>query len=375
MRPVAKRNTLLDQLIPPALRSNPLAQTRRARLLGVTLAFGPGMGITMCILLILIDLSNAQHVWPLIVADLFFWALLGLYWFRAQFLITAHLTMLVLNTLIIYFAFLWGVGSPTTVWMIASTIFAMYLLDTKRATVHVTYLFAGFGIAAFGEFFGLFSPAILRAETEALMSLASALVAIFFTMMVTAEVRFLYARTEKLLDGEARTDVLTGIANRRHFFDVAEKEAAAAAKDSASIAVLLIDMDHFKNINDTWGHAAGDKALKAVADVLNRTVPKFIGMGARVAGDEFAAIISRSELKQTAELAENIRHKISQCRVYSDRGQLIKLSVSIGVTEFFPVQGETIDDGLARADRLLYKAKDSGRNTVIKDDRLRVVAA
>ena len=141
------------------------------------------------------------------------------------------------------------------------------------------------------------------------------------------------------------------------------------------MAVLLIDMDRFKQINDTWGHAAGDKALKAVADILKRTVPRFIGTPARVAGDEFVVLLSHSEIAECTDLANRIREAVSLTRVYGRSGQTINLSVSIGVAEYLPVQGETIDEGLARADRLLYKAKDQGRNTVIEDDRLRIVGA
>ena len=375
MHPVAPRQLMFDQLTPPALRDRSTAYVRRARLLGVSLAFGPGMGIIMCALLVLINRHNAAHVWPIVIADLFFWALLAFYWFRGHFSATAHATMLIFNGLIVYFAWLWGVGAPMTVWAVASTVFCMYLLETKRSIIHVGLLLLGLAIISFGELSGYSVPENLDAGTEAAMALASALLALVFTIMVTAEVRFLYERAEQLLDQEARTDVLTGLSNRRHFFDIAKREERVAGKEGWGMAVLLIDMDRFKQINDTWGHAAGDKALKAVADILKRTVPRFIGTPARVAGDEFVVLLSHSEIAECTDLANRIREAVSLTRVYGRSGQTINLSVSIGVAEYLPVQGETIDEGLARADRLLYKAKDQGRNTVIEDDRLRIVGA
>lgn len=375
MHSIAPRQSIFEKLTPPVLRHSSAVEARRARLLGIVLAVCPILGFVMCALVALIDRVTGHLVWPIVIAVTLLWMLFPVYWLRGNYQATVHMTLLLFNGLILYFAFIWSVSAPTTVWALASASLSTYLLKTHQAATHIAVLLLGFALLVTAELHGVVTPVTLDPSTQAAMSLASLIVAAMFTMLITEEIRFLYERTEQILEDEARTDVLTGLPNRRQFFDIAQREEAAAKRGGWGMAVLLIDMDRFKNINDTWGHATGDKALKAVADILGRMVPKFIGTPARIAGDEFAALISRSDLSECTQLANRLREAVESARVYSSGGQLIQVSVSIGVAEFLPVQDENIDDGLARADKLLYKAKDTGRNTVVEDERLRLVGA
>lgn len=170
---------------------------------------------------------------------------------------------------------------------------------------------------------------------------------------------------EAHLEQMATTDSLTGLANRARFFAVAETEIRRASRTGRRPALLMIDLDHFKNINDQHGHEAGDQALKAFAELAVGMVRERDTV-ARLGGEEFAILLPEASLAAASKLAERLRNATEAMRL--DSTPLLRLTISIGVARV--EAGETAPDAaLSRADRALYTAKRSGRNRVSSADR------
>lgn len=171
------------------------------------------------------------------------------------------------------------------------------------------------------------------------------------------------------LDGarlEAMTDALTGLANRK-MFDCTLRDAALEAMEcSTPLSLLMLDIDHFKAFNDTYGHAIGDQVLKLLAATLKESV-KGQDTAARYGGEEFAVILPRTLMPDAAVLAESIRQRVAGKSVVHRRtgDQLGRVSVSIGVAQF--TFGEPLRKFIERADQALYFAKRGGRNRVISE--------
>jgi len=157
----------------------------------------------------------------------------------------------------------------------------------------------------------------------------------------------------------ASTDPLTGLVNRTRFFDLATTEIKRTQRYGRPLAVIMLDIDFFKRINDTYGHETGDAALKRFAD-LCRTVVREQDITGRLGGEEFAILLPESDPPSALALADRLRATVA--------GQLLEnntmaMTISAGVSEVLP--GETaVDAALSRADQALYAAKRSGRNRV-----------
>jgi eukaryotic-like serine/threonine-protein kinase len=161
----------------------------------------------------------------------------------------------------------------------------------------------------------------------------------------------LFAQVQQL----ATTDGLTGVNNRRHFFDLARRQLSLARRNHRPLAALMIDIDHFKRINDTHGHGAGDDVIRTVAQTLQGSIrdPDVLG---RYGGEEFAVIMSEMH-GDAIEIAERLRAAVASSPIGS-----IRVTVSIGVAELKP--DDELEGLLARADEALYSAKAAGRDCV-----------
>lgn len=160
----------------------------------------------------------------------------------------------------------------------------------------------------------------------------------------------------------ATTDTLTSINNRRHLFVLAEKEIQQADIYQYDFSVLMIDIDHFKQINDTYGHDTGDEVLKTVAQTMLSCLRQDDHIG-RFGGEEFVILLPKTDLLKAVNLAEQIRERIAQIKMDFNEEKNIKITVSIGVSQYKD-KNETIDTILKRADQRLYQAKKQGRNRV-----------
>jgi diguanylate cyclase len=176
------------------------------------------------------------------------------------------------------------------------------------------------------------------------------------------EVEALRAELEQAR-GEALSDPLTGIANRRGFEHAAAQLEAANGGSLAGCSLLMLDIDHFKRCNDTYGHLFGDKVIRSVAQVLAKNV-KGRDVPARIGGEEFAVLLPETPLEGARVLAERIRATVGAGRIRrGDSGELVgNITVSLGAAAH--AAGETIESLLRRADRALYASKQGGRNRV-----------
>ncbi|MBI2276521.1 MAG: diguanylate cyclase [Dechloromonas sp.] len=160
----------------------------------------------------------------------------------------------------------------------------------------------------------------------------------------------------------AQTDFLTNIANRRHFMLLAEQEMARTFRYGGQIAVLMMDIDHFKKINDTYGHKAGDIVLRKFAE-LSRHALREVDILGRVGGEEFAVLLPQTDNERALEVAERLRKTTADAEIVLDQGGALHFTVSIGVASNTGA-GTTIDAMLGQADKALYEAKHQGRNRV-----------
>jgi diguanylate cyclase (GGDEF)-like protein len=160
----------------------------------------------------------------------------------------------------------------------------------------------------------------------------------------------------------ASTDSLTGASNRRHFLDEIELELGRAKRNGLPVSLLALDIDHFKAVNDQYGHQAGDALLKAFVDVIMETLRPHDMLG-RVGGEEFMVLLPDTSHEAATVLAERIRSRVESMAISFD-GTTLSITVSVGVAEF-GVDGDSQDAVFKAADSRLYQAKHLGRNRIV----------
>lgn len=173
------------------------------------------------------------------------------------------------------------------------------------------------------------------------------------------------AIVEEELRRWATTDSLTGMANRRHFLEQCEREMQRASRYGRPMPVLIFDVDLFKSINDRYGHAVGDEALKTIADVAAANLRETDLMG-RLGGEEFGVLLPETDTTGAIDLAERLRAAIADAPM-TVNGETVSLSISVGVAMLHPDDG-SVDALFNRADQALYRAKHAGRNRVVLAD-------
>jgi diguanylate cyclase (GGDEF)-like protein len=199
---------------------------------------------------------------------------------------------------------------------------------------------------------------IARAEKRFPTDIREMLAVIANQVAISLQNGFLYKRMETM----ATTDGLTGLTNHRSFQSRFEDLLQRAQRHGHKAALLLCDVDHFKQVNDTYGHPIGDEVLRRVARVL-QDVPRKIDIPARYGGEEFAVLLDNVDVFQAKAVAERIRIEISKLVVETDKGPL-SVTESIGIATF-PEDGGDRATLIERADLALYHAKHAGRNRVV----------
>ncbi|MDT8992648.1 diguanylate cyclase [Curvibacter sp. APW13] len=167
---------------------------------------------------------------------------------------------------------------------------------------------------------------------------------------------------EEELRRQAHFDYLTGVFNRRHFMEQAEKELHRAIRYGNALSFLMLDIDHFKQINDRFGHKVGDQVLKGLASLCSTTL-RDIDLFGRLGGEEFAVLLPQTDQDTAVEVAERLRQVIGNANVSLEGNLNVQFQVSIGVSSLRSKE-DTIDALLNKADKALYEAKNTGRNRV-----------
>jgi diguanylate cyclase (GGDEF)-like protein/PAS domain S-box-containing protein len=167
---------------------------------------------------------------------------------------------------------------------------------------------------------------------------------------------------ENELEEMATRDPLTGLFNRREMSRVLEEELDRARRYQRPMAVLWVDFDHFKDVNDTFGHAAGDSVLRSISRLLLGSVRSVDAIG-RFGGEEFVIVLPEMDLEEAQDTAERLRRKVAEKPQPLGNGQEVPLTISVGVA-VYPDHGQTAPTLCAAADKAMYLAKQRGRNCV-----------
>ncbi|TML23303.1 MAG: GGDEF domain-containing protein [Actinobacteria bacterium] len=167
------------------------------------------------------------------------------------------------------------------------------------------------------------------------------------------------AKLHHLVQRQATTDDLTGLVNRRRFIEALESEIVRANAFHSPLSVVLGDLDHFKLVNDRFGHQTGDEVLRRFADIVREHL-RDVDVPGRIGGEEFAILLPETDAAGAVAVAERVRRSLRALRPTPERSGAV--TASFGVAQLTP--GETGDELLRRADVALYRAKSEGRNTV-----------
>jgi two-component system chemotaxis family response regulator WspR len=177
--------------------------------------------------------------------------------------------------------------------------------------------------------------------------------------------------TNLALQRVTNIDGLTGLSNRRYFDECLDAEWKRAIRSQRPLSVLMIDIDHLKQYNDTYGHPAGDAVLTSVADALRKACERSTDNAARFGGEEFVMILPETDLAGTRHLGEKLRRGVEDLRLpHSDSSVGGYVTVSIGGASMNPRRGESPLSLVDAAEKALYEAKTSGRNRMVAGERI-----
>jgi diguanylate cyclase (GGDEF)-like protein len=235
----------------------------------------------------------------------------------------------------------------------------LYIPDKRLALTYIAILLLPTAILIFF---------LKRAELPALL-----IILVYFSYMVMVtlkgynEYRYALLNEAKLeeksreLKRISETDVLTGAYNRRYFNKIFDIEWKRASREGNPLTLIIIDLDHFKKVNDTYGHLAGDKVLKTVTREFQKAFQRCTDVVVRYGGEEFAILLPRTDSQTAFRLAESLRHQIESLYVTYEESK-IQTTISAGIASCNPCHTKPSTLLLMEADAALYKAKSNGRN-------------
>jgi diguanylate cyclase (GGDEF)-like protein len=265
-------------------------------------------------------------------------------------------------------------GQARAVFMVIATVPALYgilSLRTHQFIIVNFSFFALYGLTMLAIWIN--RPQSLNGGLEIIQSLGFALVLTQIAMIggfISGLRNKLRRRNEELNQAMARIqelvniDDLTGVCNRRRLFEVLNDEHNRYNRVQGPFSLCIVDIDHFKQVNDTYGHQAGDEILRTVAQSIAGGLRKIDCFG-RYGGEEFLLILPQTRLEGAMIKCERVRQGIEGL-AFNGTGNDLKVTVSIGVAEF--QAPESVDETVARADKALYAAKDHGRNQTVSSE-------
>jgi diguanylate cyclase (GGDEF)-like protein len=190
----------------------------------------------------------------------------------------------------------------------------------------------------------------------------------YFNIMVDrleAQIRTLDEKVREKtakLEALAVTDPLTQLYNRRYFTEISNAMFAMAKRQKEPLSIIMLDIDHFKKVNDTYGHLVGDRVIRRLADVI-RKIKRESDIACRFGGEEFILLLPKTDKEGARELAERIRMHIASQKVAMEDGAYVTFTVSAGVSESILESDQSVEESIRRADDAMYKAKRAGRNS------------
>ncbi len=277
----------------------------------------------------------------------------GIFWFAA---VTPNLGMRVLVSAIAWAIPLFAAAAnlikgspqhePTGRRVLAGILLVVAIFAAARGAYFILYAVEARSVLEAGHW--------LNAVTPLILAILPVIGTTGFLMMSSERIR-------RKWEIAATTDYLTGLPNRRTIYATGEMRFMASKQPDANFAVAIIDIDHFKSINDRFGHDMGDKALKHIALALENNCrgPNLVG---RLGGEEFVVLLDGADMAAAYAAVERLRVAIAESPVELS-GELKQITVSIGLSAALP-HDRDLDDILRRADRALYAAKTNGRNRV-----------
>ncbi|MBU0994780.1 MAG: GGDEF domain-containing protein [Proteobacteria bacterium] len=236
---------------------------------------------------------------------------------------------------------------------IVSFSFGIFRLQVRQFLILAIFALLGYLIIIL--LLMKFEPDRIHFKIEVIRLIVLAVVLLWFSFLGGY-----LSRLRQKVEHLATNDPLTGVYNRRQLFRLLEREKSLASRGHSPFALCILDIDQFKNVNDTFGHQAGDTVLSSIATIVNKNLRKIDHL-ARYGGEEFTMILSYPDIIDAIKCAERIKNIISS-HTFHHNGKVISVTVSIGVTIFKP--DENIEATLSRADKALYQAKENGRNLV-----------
>lgn len=245
--------------------------------------------------------------------------------------------------------------------LITSVLIFLYL--NRFVSRPVKKMIAGTEKIAKGE---LFYPDIIRRNDE--MGRLAFAISSMGTEIANQQDQLIKTNNELLnanrkLEKLSTTDALTGLANRRYLLENFTTEYERAKRYKHHLSILLIDVDHFKKVNDTYGHPCGDRVLKKTADILKKTV-RSSDLVARYGGEEFVVLLPETDNAHTLVIAEKLRNEVASNTLLCEESTL-SITISIGVASYPEIDSSDPMQLLKAADQALYNAKNNGRNQVI----------
>ncbi|MES0686588.1 GGDEF domain-containing protein [Providencia stuartii] len=245
--------------------------------------------------------------------------------------------------------------------------FIFFVLIGFSIYIQIFFLTVAFSFVVLSENHGVLDELIQNVYFQ--ISVQSSVSALFIMLVFSWSY---YHRYNLLLalEKSSQTDPLTGVANRRYFDSKLKSEASRSARSSSDCALILLDIDHFKRINDTFGHPTGDRVICALADLcVNQS--REIDLVARLGGEEFAVILPDTNITDAKNLAERIRKHVEDISVTGDAGEIVKWTISLGVSSLPESRSSrytteiVMEMFIKKADNALYEAKKKGRNQTV----------
>ena len=318
-----------------------------------------GTGVTLagfCLLQFLAG-EHLLATFELISTIILFWYAWRLPTVRNPLLLVNIYTLTVFSFLL-YVIAMPNASSTAFVWAYLAPVLCYLLLGRVGGSLFSI----PFGLLAIGLYLYKYDVAM---DARGLIDLANAVACgvliILFMYIYEGRRTAAYQQLQRI----ARTDTLTGVANRGSFEQSLIQSIHEAERSHNPLVLVILDIDHFKLVNDRWGHEAGDKALQHICTVLGKRLRTTDSLG-RLGGEEFAVVLRNTDRAHAEPLVESLRMQICNTPLQYGK-QTIELSATFGIAEW-PADGRTIDELYRCVDQRLYSGKNQGRNQVVSQD-------